>query len=1123
MLVLGLAGSAGWAQAPAAPPASGQEQPAPAPVPADENGVSGLEPLEELRRRLEGLKKIEAPGEEDKARIDRLQQAIDALGRTEGQREKSAAFRELAAQLSQRLAKAAEPIAPPPTPPEGAPLEEVEQAQKVAAAEVSAASDVISQIDTQAAQLVERRRLLPDELAKARTALAEAEQAAQGAAAQPAGSTDSVRQLALARLAEAKSQVALLDADLASLDARQQLLTAQREAAVKRHAAAESVAGALRARLDEHRRSLVESARESARAQGGETPTPPDPKLAEAAARTLEVANALREVGTQSNAIAEETKRLDDQLKRLRREFETDQERADVAGATGELATVLNRQRQALPSRRELQAALERHRELRIKTELARIDWNVALDRLQAEVRALPESPASAPLRQLLEERREKYLKPLLRALDEVSASLTKLVLIDGELGDTVESYRAFIDERILWSRSGPPLWEIGVGGIAAAAHSLWAIVGRPEEWSAVAHQLRENPGPALGGVVLSMLLAATGFLRKRWLARLAEEVSRGRSDRFALTLEALGATLLWAIGIPAAFVGIGLSLHPNELGTALTAAIASTFLGTSLWVGILGFTRYLVDRSGVADAHFGWNVEQTTLLRRVARRLLQISVPLAIFAGICSRLSDPETGRFAAFGAARSMVEGDPRVFGLIGFALFLLVIVWSVWRLFRPSRGLFAHQIRANPGALLSRLRGLWFVLIMAVPVASLALSISGWGYTAAILTWKLVLSACVALGAVILEATLLRALEFGARAFASKSRERLREAAPSIHPGDSSQRAEIRTEVASVSRQTRATIALFRSILLVGGLAYVWSDLLPALRALDAIQIWEGAEAPVTLGHLLWALLIGVVAALAARNLPGAAEVLVLQHTGMSPAGRYAVAAVIGYGVVIAGVVFVASKLGLSWQSVQWLVAAISVGLGFGLQEIVGNFVAGLIVLFEQPVRVGDIVTVGDRTGQVARIRIRATTIRDPDGKDLIVPNKHLITERVLNWTLSGSPLRLIIPVGVAYGTDLALAERLLIEAANRVPQVLKENVTGQLMGFGANSIDFELRCYVASINDLMPARHELTRAIEQAFTEAGVSIAFPQLDLHVAPASIDRLLGESARGSFASKEE
>jgi potassium efflux system protein len=169
---------------------------------------------------------------------------------------------------------------------------------------------------------------------------------------------------------------------------------------------------------------------------------------------------------------------------------------------------------------------------------------------------------------------------------------------------------------------------------------------------------------------------------------------------------------------------------------------------------------------------------------------------------------------------------------------------------------------------------------------------------------------------------------------------------------------------------------------------------------------------------------------------------------------------------------------------------------------LQEIFANLVSGLIILFERPIRIGDLVTVNGITGNVTRMQIRATTITDFDRRELIVPNKKFITEDVVNWTLSDSISRLVLPVGIAYGSDTALAERTLLDCARRHPLVMDEPAAQALFkGFGDSTLDFELRIFIATREHYIEVLHQLNTAIDEAFRKENIEIAFPQQDLHI----------------------
>ncbi|MDG2014046.1 MAG: mechanosensitive ion channel, partial [Pirellulaceae bacterium] len=191
-----------------------------------------------------------------------------------------------------------------------------------------------------------------------------------------------------------------------------------------------------------------------------------------------------------------------------------------------------------------------------------------------------------------------------------------------------------------------------------------------------------------------------------------------------------------------------------------------------------------------------------------------------------------------------------------------------------------------------------------------------------------------------------------------------------------------------------------------------------------------------------------------------------------------------------------------IGLTWGSVQWLVAAMSVGLGFGLQEIFANFIAGIIILLERPIRVGDFVTVNGTKGFVTKIQLRATMIIDYDRRELIVPNKKFITDDVINWTLSDSITRIVIPVGIAYGSDTRLAQEVLLRVAKANNEVLPDPQPEVIfMSFGGSSLDFELRVHIANRESYHAILHQLHMEIDHQFRENSIEIAFPQQDIHV----------------------
>lgn len=193
---------------------------------------------------------------------------------------------------------------------------------------------------------------------------------------------------------------------------------------------------------------------------------------------------------------------------------------------------------------------------------------------------------------------------------------------------------------------------------------------------------------------------------------------------------------------------------------------------------------------------------------------------------------------------------------------------------------------------------------------------------------------------------------------------------------------------------------------------------------------------------------------------------------------------------------------SMIGIEWSKLQWLVAALGVGLGFGLQEIFANFISGLIILFEKPIRIGDTVTIRDLTGSVTRINTRATTISDWDRKEIIVPNKAFITEQFINWSLSDSVTRVVLTVPAPVDADTEEVTKILIAAAHRCSLVIDTPAPEAFLVDLQQGIQiFELRIFAAEMGHRMPLRHEMHQLIPAGFREHGIDMPFPPFQMRL----------------------
>ncbi|WP_200285364.1 mechanosensitive ion channel domain-containing protein [Rhabdochromatium marinum] len=240
--------------------------------------------------------------------------------------------------------------------------------------------------------------------------------------------------------------------------------------------------------------------------------------------------------------------------------------------------------------------------------------------------------------------------------------------------------------------------------------------------------------------------------------------------------------------------------------------------------------------------------------------------------------------------------------------------------------------------------------------------------------------------------------------------------------------------------------------------------------------------------------------------------------LATTHLEHGVRETAVAVTGYGLMIAAGLAALSIAGFGLGNLALIAGALSVGIGFGLQNIVNNFLSGLILLFERPVRTGDWVVVNGIEGYVRRISIRSTQIETFDRADVIVPNSDLISNSVTNWMLRDRFGRLRVPIGVAYGSDLQCVKETLLRVAAEHPLVVRGSRVVPdpyvlFLSFGDSALDFELRVFIRDIGKRLTVLSDLNFAIDAAFREAGIEIPFPQRDLHlVTPSTLPEALGK-----------
>ena len=288
----------------------------------------------------------------------------------------------------------------------------------------------------------------------------------------------------------------------------------------------------------------------------------------------------------------------------------------------------------------------------------------------------------------------------------------------------------------------------------------------------------------------------------------------------------------------------------------------------------------------------------------------------------------------------------------------------------------------------------------------------------------------------------------------------------------------------------------------------------------------HLFRIGQTQVTLASLLASLAIVAITWLAARLLARLVSERLLGHTRMDPGVRYAIGRVVSYLVWILGLIVALQPLGINATTLAVFGGAIGVGIGFGLQDIAKNFIAGLILLIERPIKVGDRVEMDKVSGDVVEIRARATLVRTNDDIYTIVPNSRFITDTVTNWSFRTPRVRFHFPVGAAYGSDPRAVEEALLAAAGKCEHALKEPApTVFFRGFGESSLDFELACWTAvMLHRRGSFQSEVNFLIHEELTRRGIEIPFPQRDLRIRSAKgLEQLWSSAGRVSGTSAED
>ena len=841
--------------------------------------------------------------------------------------------------------------------------------------------------------------------------------------------------------------------------------------------------------------------------------------LRELAKNNLSMAKTLVELSERETRASKTAKLLETRLKQINSDFKVTKRRINLLGLSRKSGHLLQSRRATLMmSRADSQVAQKRRNEI-LNVSLASDDllqerqnflvlkdktYN-QLDNLESELTKEQNDMLTTQAfllfesyRQLLEETGKIYIK-YLKTLNAQEAG-------QKEIDALSRVYRNYIDQRLLWTLSA----EVLSPGDINSSGEVLAWLAKPANWGLVAKDFILSVGqrPSVWGLLFLALLVP--FFLRSWFNRriraVDEYVGKTGEDSIRKTFAAIMLILIKTAWIPVVVYLGARHLWHLPAAHSFTRAFCSGILSSAETVILMGFIVRLCRAEGVGRIHFGWSEGACDLIERSAKTILFVFVPILFFV---------------------IMIQNGPQELGYrstLGRLLFVLAMIpvaFVLARALKASSPVIEAIGKNRPEGWLNKYRRGWSSAIIAIPIIFIIFAILGYYLTAYELGRSFGNTLWLVIILVTANALMRRGLRLAQAEIALKKAEIEREAAR-LRAAESKTSDEDDVEpVATVSEPAlemeeinEKTSLLIRSAVLIGavlGLYLVWGDTFPAFRFLDDVELWQHQSgvvkdgkpvlASTTLLNLIVALVIFAGTVVAVKSSTALLEIVALRRTKLDPGTRHAFGLICRYAITTVGLFIGLSTLGIVWKQFQWLAAAMTLGLSFGLQDIFANFVSGIIILFERPVRVGDVVTVAGSSGRVTRIRIRSTTVTDWDRRELIVPNKAFLSEKIINWSLSDNISRVVIDVGIGYGSDAIKAEEILLKIA-KGNNLVKEDPAPSVVftAFGADSLDFKLRVFVA-MSDRVKVETQIRHEIFKMFNKAGIEIPFAQRDVHL----------------------
>ncbi|SLM64755.1 MULTISPECIES: miniconductance mechanosensitive channel MscM [Dickeya] len=944
---------------------------------------------------------------------------------------------------------------------------------------------------------------LPQQQTEANRTLSDAERRLQ-AIGNPSTAQGQAQLAALqAEVALRKSRVEELELAQLSASNRQDLSRLQADIDKKRRDRLDNQLQLLRSTLNTLRQREAEQALERTEQlaeQEGDLPA----AVASLLQTNRELSLALNQQAQRMDSIAARQRQTASQTLQVRQALSTLREQAQWLGSSPALGETLRAQVARLPEMPKPQQLDGDMAQLRAH----RLNYEEMLNKLTAGAEPTRQDDGSA-----LTSAQQKIVNDQLRTQRDLLGSLisgcdtqilelTKLKVASNQLEDALTEIRDAAHRYLFWVADVDPITFAYPLSLLRDLSRVLSLDTLTQLSGALLMMgtTQTTVIPLLAALLLVGLSISSRRHYHAFLERASSRVGKVTLDYFMLTLRTVFWSVMVAIPLPVLWAVLGYGLQ-NAWPYPVAVAIGDSVTATVPLMWVVMICAAFSHRQGLFIVHFGWPPKQVARAMRYYRLSIGFIVPLVMALITFDNLNERE---FSG-------------TLGRLCFILLCMALSLVTTSLKRAGIPLYLDKEGAGDNPVN---RAMWNLMICIPLIAALA-SCLGYLTTSQALLARLETSVAIWFFLLVVYHIIRRWMLIQRRRIAfDRARQRRAEILAARAKGEDevSTPHENVTEavdepVVDLDAISARSLKLVRSLLTLIALVSVialWSEIHSAFAFMENIHLWDvtstvkGVESvqPITLGAVLIALLVFIITAQLVRNLPALLELAILQHIELSPGTGYAITTVSKYLMMLIGSLTGFSLIGIEWSKLQWLVAALGVGLGFGLQEIFANFISGLIILFEKPIRIGDTVTIRDLTGSVMRINTRATTISDWDRKEIIVPNKAFITEQFINWSLSDSVTRVVLTIPAPAEASTQEVTALLLNAVKRCSLVLDNPAPEVYLVDLRQGIQiFELRIFAAEMGHRMPLRHELHQLILESYRQHHLVMPFPPFQVQM----------------------